>query len=181
VRRLRLVAQGVAIGLVVSLLGLLVWKVAQDEGGNPAAEFDSGKEAVAPGFTLRRLNGDGELELASLRGKVVVLNFWAAWCEPCAKEMPRLEDAWQRYRGRGVTFIGVNTTDFSGDAQRFVKRFGVTFPIVRDGNGRVLAKYGGLPIPWTYFVDRAGRIVGYIRGEVTAEALEDGLQEALAT
>ena len=180
-RRLKLVGQGVAIGLVASLLGLLVWKVAQDEGGNPAAQFAEGKTTSAPSFTLQRLEGDGSVRLESLRGKVVVINFWASWCEPCKKEMPRLEQAWQRYRGRGVTFIGVNTTDFTGDAQRFVDRYRLTFPVVRDGNGRVLAKYGGLPIPWTYFVNREGLIVGYIRGEVTAEALEDGLQEALAT
>lgn len=180
-RRLRLAGQGVAIGLVASLLGLLVWKVAQDEGGNPAAQFSQGKTTSAPSFTLERLEGDGSVRLESLRGKVVVINFWASWCEPCKKEMPRLEQAWQRYRGRGVTFIGVNTTDFTGDAERFVERYRLTFPVVRDGNGRVLAKYGGLPIPWTYFVNREGLIVGYIRGEVTAEALEDGLQEALAT
>ncbi len=180
-RRLRLIGQGVAIGLVASLLGLLVWKVAQDEGGNPAAQFSEGETPPAPSFALRRLRGDGMVRLESLRGRVVVINFWASWCEPCKKETPRLEQAWQRYRGRGVTFIGVNTTDFSGDAQRFVDRYRVTFPVVRDGNGRVLAQYGGLPIPWTYFVSREGRIVGYIRGEVTAEALENGLQEALAT
>jgi peroxiredoxin len=181
VRRLRLVGQGVAIGLVASLLGLLVWKVAQGEGGNPAAQFARGETTPAPSFALRRLDGDGTVRLESLRGRVVVINFWASWCEPCKKEMPRLEQAWQRYRGRGVTVIGVNTTDFSGDAQQFVKRYRLTFPVVRDGNGRVLARYGGLPIPWTYFVNRKGLIVGYIRGEVTAEGLEDGLQEALAT
>ncbi|MBA2568006.1 MAG: TlpA family protein disulfide reductase, partial [Actinobacteria bacterium] len=145
------------------------------------AQFSQGETPPAPSFVLRRLRGDGMVRLESLRGRVVVINIWASWCEPCKKETPRLEQAWQRYRGRGVTFIGVNTTDFSGDAQRFVDRYRVTFPVVRDGNGRVLAQYGGLPIPWTYFVSREGRIVGYIRGEVTAEALENGLQEALAT
>lgn len=179
-RRMKLAGQVVAVGLVVSLLGLLGWKLANDDSGNPAAAFERGERPVAPDFTLDRLDTDGELELSSLRGRVVVLNFWAAWCDPCRREMPRLEQAWQRYRDRGVTFVGVNTTDFSGDAQRFVRRYRVTFPTVRDGNGRVLARYGGLPIPWTYFVGRDGRIVGYIHGEVTAEALEDGLRQALA-
>jgi cytochrome c biogenesis protein CcmG/thiol:disulfide interchange protein DsbE len=179
-RRMKLAGQMVAVGLVASMLGLLAWKVTHDDTGNPAAAFERGENPVAPVFTLDRMDADGELRLSSLRGKVVVVNFWAAWCDPCKKEMPRLEDAWRRYRDRGVTFVGVNTTDFSGDAQRFLRRYQVTFPIVRDGNGRVLARYGGLPIPWTYFVGRDGRIVGYIRGEVTEDALEDGLRQALA-
>jgi cytochrome c biogenesis protein CcmG, thiol:disulfide interchange protein DsbE len=179
-RRLKLAGQVLAVGLVASMLGLLAWKVTHDDGGNPAAAFERGERPVARGFTLDRMDEDGELSLSSLRGRVVVLNFWASWCDPCRKEMPRLEQAWQRYRERGVTFVGVNTTDFTGDAERFLRRYRVTFPVVRDGNGRVLARYGGLPIPWTYFVGRDGRIVGYIRGEVTEDALEDGLEQALA-
>lgn len=179
-RAMKLAGQVLAVGLVVLLFGLLAWKVTHDDSANPAAAFERGERPVAYDFRLDRMDADGELELSSLRGQVVVVNFWAAWCDPCRKEMPRLEEASKRYRGQGVTFVGVNTTDFSGDAQRFLRRYKVTFPIVRDGNGRVLARYGGLPIPWTYFIGRDGRIVGYIRGEVTAEALEDGLRQALA-
>jgi cytochrome c biogenesis protein CcmG/thiol:disulfide interchange protein DsbE len=179
-RRMKLAGQVIAVGLVAALLGLLAWKVTHDDSSNPAEAFERGESPVAYDFTLDRMDRDGELQLSSLRGRVVVLNFWAAWCDPCREEMPRLEDAWRRYRGRGVSFVGVNTTDFTGDADRFLRRYGVTFPIVRDGNGRVLARYGGLPIPWTYFVGRDGRIVGYIHGEVTEDALEDGLEQALA-
>lgn len=177
--RLKLVGQGVAVGLVGALLGLLVWKLAQGGGANPAAELSRGGKPRAASFQLQRLDGSGSLRLQDLRGQVVVLNFWAAWCDPCKKEMPRLEQAWRRHKNRGVTFVGINTTDFTGDARKFVERYRVTFPVVRDPNGRVLAKYGGLPIPWTYFVGRDGRIVAYIRGEVTSSALEDGLREAL--
>lgn len=172
-RRAKLVSQGVAVGLVASLLGLLVWKVVSDE------KPDVQRGAVAPDFTLERLGADGSVRLSSLRGKVVVVNFWASWCTPCKKEMPLLEETWQRYRGRGVEFIGVNTTDFSGDAQRFVKRYNVTFPVVRDSNGRVLARFGGLPLPWTYFIDSKGQIASYLRGEVREEELERGIQAAL--
>lgn len=178
-RRLQLVAQGAAVGLVAALLGLLVWKVAREDQPNLVAGLAAGEETIAPDFTLDRLAAGGSLRLSSLRGKAVVVNFWASWCEPCKQEMPLLEKSWRRYRDRGVTFVGVNTTDFTGDAERFVERYGVTFPIVRDGSGRVLSRYGGLPIPWTYFIDRDGRIVGYIRGEVTSEPLEDGLRRAL--
>jgi peroxiredoxin len=178
--RLKLVGQGAAVGLVVALLGLLVWKVAQqDDPGGVAAAFERGERPQAPAFSLRRVSGDGTIELASLRGQVVVLNFWASWCNPCKKEMPRLEAAWRRYRQRGVTLVGVNSNDFTGDARTFLKRFGVTYPNVRDGNGRVLVRYGGLPIPWTFFIDRKGRIVSYVHGEVSGEALNEGIGEAL--
>jgi cytochrome c biogenesis protein CcmG, thiol:disulfide interchange protein DsbE len=179
-RRMKLAGQVIAVGLVAALLGLLAWKVTHDDTRNPAAEFERGEQPMADDFTLERMDADGKLRLSSLRGDVVVINFWAAWCDPCRREMPRLEEAWRRYRGRGVTFVGVNTNDFTGDAERFLRRYDVTFPNVRDGRGRVLTRYGGLPIPWTYFVGRDGRIVGYIRGEVTEEALEDGLRQALA-
>lgn len=180
-RRLKLVSQGAAVGLVVALLGLLVWKVArQDDPGGAAAKFERGEPTAAPVFNLKRLDGEGKLSLASLRGKVVVVNFWAAWCEPCKEEAPRLESAWRRHRDRGVAFVGVDTNDYSGDAKGFLERYGVTYPNVHDGNGRVLTKYGGLPIPRTFIVGRNGLLAGYIFGEASAEALEEGIEDALS-
>jgi cytochrome c biogenesis protein CcmG, thiol:disulfide interchange protein DsbE len=180
-RRLKLAGQGAAIGLVAALLGLLVWKVAnQDDPGGVAAKFQRGERTPARHFTLDRLDGPGEVSLASLRGKVVVLNFWAAWCEPCKREVPLFQDAFERYRNQGVTFLGVDTNDFSGNARRFLERYGVTYPNVRDGNGRVLARYGGLPLPRTFVIDRSGYVNGYIFGEVRKDALHQAIEEALA-
>jgi cytochrome c biogenesis protein CcmG, thiol:disulfide interchange protein DsbE len=180
-RRLKLAGQGAAIGLVAALLGLLVWKVAnQDDPGGVAAKFQRGERTPAKEFRLDRLDGPGELSLASLRGKVVVLNFWAAWCEPCKRETPLLQDAFERYRDQGVTVLGVDTNDFSGNAKRFLERYQVTYPNVRDGNGRVLARYGGLPLPRTFVIDRSGYVNGYIFGEVREDALHRAIEEALA-
>jgi cytochrome c biogenesis protein CcmG, thiol:disulfide interchange protein DsbE len=179
-RRLKLVGQGAAVGLVVALLGLLVWKVAhQDAPGGAAAAFERGERKAAPGFTLERLDGRGRVSLVSLRGKVVVLNFWASWCGPCKKEAPLFQDAFERYRGRGVAVVGVDTNDYSGSAKRFLERYGVTYLNVRDRSGRVLAKYGGLPIPRTFLIDRSGRVNGYIFGEIRAEGLDRAIREAL--
>jgi len=177
--RFKLAGQVGALGLVAALLGLLVWKVIQNDRTNVAQAFTRGDRPMAKDFTLERLNGEGSLQLSSLRGKVVVINFWAAWCDPCKSEAPRFQAASERYRDR-VAFVGVDTTDYSGDARAFLARYGVTYPNVRDPNGRVLHDYGGLPIPRTFVLARSGRVHGYIFGEARAEELESAIREALA-
>jgi cytochrome c biogenesis protein CcmG/thiol:disulfide interchange protein DsbE len=166
-----------AVGLVAGLLGLLVWRVATQDSGGVAAAVDRGERPPAKDFTLERLDGDGKVRLSSLRGRVVVVNFWASWCDPCKREAPRFQRAFERHAGR-VAFVGVDTTDFSGDARSFVERYGVTYPNVRDQGG-VLTKYGGLPLPRTFFVDRSGHVVDDIFGEAREEDIEQGIEEAL--
>ena len=111
-RRLLLVAQGAAIGLVVLLFALLVWKLVVDEGGAIAAATARGERPDAPDFTLERLDEDGELTLSSLQGKAVIVNFWASWCAPCKEEAPFLEDIWAEKRDDGLVMLGVDTKDF---------------------------------------------------------------------
>jgi cytochrome c biogenesis protein CcmG/thiol:disulfide interchange protein DsbE len=177
--RLKLAGQAGALVLVASLLVLLTWKVIQNDKKNVAQDFTSGKQPMAVDFNLERLNGPGSLRLSSLRGKVVVINFWAAWCDPCKSEAPRFQSAFERYRGR-VAFVGVDANDFSGDARAFLTRYGVSYPNVRDPAGRVLHDYGGLPIPRTFVVARSGKVHGYIFGEARAEELQSAIEEALA-
>ena len=179
--KLKLGGQIVAVGTVVALLGLLVWKLATDEGSAVAKALDEGKPIAAPDFALPRLDQEGELRLSSLRGKAVVINFWASWCEPCKEEAPVLEAAWKKYRSRGLVVIGVDAQDFERDARRFMRRYGVTYPVVHDGPGKTLGDFGLTGFPETFFVDRRGRIVGErVAGAVEREQLERNIELALA-
>jgi cytochrome c biogenesis protein CcmG/thiol:disulfide interchange protein DsbE len=156
----RLAGQGLAVALVIGLLGLLVWRVANDNSKGVSQALNDGKQPTAPIFDLARLDGPGRLDLASVRGKKpIVLDFWASWCVPCVHESKRLEAARKEYGDR-VAFIGVDTKDFSGDARAWQKKHGITYPSVHDGSGSVLAKWGGLPIPRIFFVARSGKVVG---------------------
>jgi len=167
------------VAVVAGLLGLLIWKVVHQTKG-AAAELAQGKTPPAPHFDLGRLDVHGKLSLASLRGKVVVLNFWASWCSPCKSEAPRLEAAWRRWRAQGVVVVGVDAQDFSGDARRFMRRYKLTYPNVHDGPGTVLPKYGVTGFPETYFVARSGKLVGErVQGEISRKRLAAGIQRAL--
>jgi cytochrome c biogenesis protein CcmG, thiol:disulfide interchange protein DsbE len=164
-RSARLTAQALAVALVVGLLALLVWRVARDSGKGVAQALADGEQPTAPAFDLARLDGRGRIDLASLRGKKpIVLDFWASWCVPCIHESKRLEAARKDYGDR-VEFIGVDTKDFSGEARRWQRKHGITYPSVHDGSGNVLTKWGGLPIPRIFFVDRSGRVIGELRAE----------------
>jgi cytochrome c biogenesis protein CcmG/thiol:disulfide interchange protein DsbE len=163
------VAQGVAIGLVALLFILLAWSLLDNEGGGLAAAANRGERPTAPDFTLERLDEEGDLQLASLRGRAVVLNFWASWCGPCKEEAPYLEEIWRANRVRGLVVVGLDAKDFRGDARRFVKRFGLTFPIVFDGPGGVVDPYGVTGFPETFVIDREGRVVEAFAGAVSAE------------
>jgi cytochrome c biogenesis protein CcmG/thiol:disulfide interchange protein DsbE len=183
-RRARLVAQGVAIGLVALLFILLVWALATEEGGDLAAAAARGDFPEAPDFTLERLDEDGELTLSSLQGKAVVLNMWASWCFPCKEEAPILEEAWQEHRGRGLVVVGVDTKDFRRDGRDFVRDHDLTFPIVFDGPGEMWDTYGLTGLPETFVIDREGRVVEAMVGGVNTdedrERLEAAIDRALA-
>ena len=171
--RLRIALQAAAVLVVALLLALLGWKVF-----NPDEAPEAGRPA--PGFTLPHLNSDEEVSLASFRGKAVVLNFWASWCGPCKDEAPLLESAWNRYKDHGVVVLGVDAQDFDVDAQRFVDRAGITYPVVRDKHGSTLGHYGVTGFPETWFIDAQGRIVGeHVAGPLTEEDLERNIKIAL--
>jgi cytochrome c biogenesis protein CcmG, thiol:disulfide interchange protein DsbE len=177
--RVRLAAQAAAVAVVVALFGLLAWKVTQGE-SEVTKELAEGGMPEAPAFTLERLDGQGELSLESLRGRPVVLNFWASWCGPCKDEAPLLEDASKRWAGK-VAFVGVDVKDFRGDARTFIERYGVTYPNVYDGKGSTIGRYGVTGYPETYFIDAEGRVRYRIAGPVEdAEEVDDGIRRALS-
>jgi cytochrome c biogenesis protein CcmG, thiol:disulfide interchange protein DsbE len=156
----RLTAQALAVAVVVGLLALLIWRVAHQDTATVSKALNGGKHPTAPTFDLARLDGHGRIDLATLRGKKpLVLDFWASWCTPCIHESKRLETAMKKY-GNRVAFIGVDTKDFSADARSWQRKHGITYPSVHDGGGKVLAKWGGLPIPRIFFISRSGKVVG---------------------
>ena len=162
-RPVRFVLQALALAGVGGLLVLLVWKLTHDPGGGIAAQLAQGKRPEAPNFTLERLDGRGTVDLASI-SKPRVLDFWASWCYSCPYESQRLEKYSRLYRGK-IAFIGVNTDDFAGDAKKYVRRYGLSYTIVREQGKKVLNTWGGLPIPRIFFIDRNGKVVGQMQVE----------------
>jgi cytochrome c biogenesis protein CcmG, thiol:disulfide interchange protein DsbE len=168
--RVKLTGQVVAVALVAGLLGLLIWKVAHG----------SGKTAQPKNFTLPRLDRPGKLELASLKGRVVVLNFFASWCPPCKEEAPDLEKIWREYRSKGVVVLGLDSEDFSGDAKGFMRRYGLTYPVVRQNGRDLYGPYGVTGLPETRIIDKDGKYAGtQFYGATTAADLRKSIDEAL--
>lgn len=162
---LKLAAQAVAVAGVGLLATLLVWKLTHQ---TPAPKV--GK--AAPVFSLQRLTGDGDVSLRSLRGKTVVLNFFASWCGPCKREAPVLERLWRQERAKGLVVLGVDANDSRGDGRHFVQAHELTYPVVFDQDGRIASdRYAVSNLPVTYVLNSKGRIVGgQILGPVSEHA-----------
>jgi cytochrome c biogenesis protein CcmG/thiol:disulfide interchange protein DsbE len=134
----------------------------------------------APLFSLATMDGQS-LALEELRGKVVVLNFWASWCFPaCYEEAPVLEQGWQRWRDRGVVVVGVDIQDTAEAAQKFIDQFKLTFPNVRDTRGKISIDYGVYGVPETFFIDRQGRIRLKHVGAVTEQVFVGTVERLLS-
>jgi thiol-disulfide isomerase/thioredoxin len=168
-RRALLVAQGAAVGLVVLLLGLLVWKMATNEGGDLARVANRGELPAGPDFTLERLDRGGMLTLSELRGKAIAVNFWASWCAPCKEESPFLERMWQENRDRGLVIVGVDVQDFRSDARSFARQYGLSYPLVYDGPGTTGDHYGLTGLPETFMLDREGHVVEAFVGGIASD------------
>ena len=130
----------------------------------------------APDKTLPQLDGSGSGSIAELRGKWVLVNFWASWCEPCRQEAPVLESFQQSHRN-GFTVLGINLDDATGDARDFVAEYGLTYPQLRDGDGRERRDaYGMTGFPESFLVDPQGKLALIHRGPVTARYLQDHVE-----
>lgn len=121
---------------------------------------------IAPAWSLTLFDEyrggwpSGTITLADLRGKGVVLNFWASWCKPCEEEAAALEAAWRQYRDRGIVFVGVDYLDQDPAAKRYLQKFDVTYPNGPDLASRISKRYTIRGVPETFFIDPQGKIVG---------------------
>lgn len=167
------------LGGLILLLGLLAFVTLRtNRPASISVALARGETPAAPEFTLPRLDTGEPLSLQALRGKVVVINFWASWCLPCRDEAPAIEETWRRFRDKEVVVLGVNVQDLVPEARKFIRDTGATFPNVRDRDNSVYRAYGLTGVPETFFIDRAGRIVRKFPGVVTnpdewARAVED--------
>ena len=145
---------------MLALVGLLAYGLSSKSTDNSIdSQLAKGVHPAAPTPTLPVLGGSGKQSLVDYRGKVVLLNYWASWCDPCRTEAPLLE-RWQKVMAaRGGTILGVDSNDVSGDAESFVRDHGLTYPSLRDGDGHTQGKLGITGMPESFLIDRQGHIV----------------------
>lgn len=137
----------------------------------------------APAVVLPELDGDGEVSLANLRGRVVVVNFWASWCVACREEHPVLVEAARSYRDRGVVVVGVDYQDSPASARAFLDelgRGGDNYRYVTDPGSRAALDFGLFGVPETFVLDRSGVIAAKITGPVSAASLGGVIDAVLA-
>lgn len=165
--------------LAIVLLGAIVWALPIRRGGeggdhHGAPALDPFEKAgvvelkegqPAPGFTLATLDG-GRASLADHRDKLVVLNFWATWCQPCTLEMPSLEALWQRYRARGLIVVAVSVDRGAppGLLEPYVRNLKLTFPILLDPDGQTSNGWRVTALPSTFLVRPGGDVTGMAVG-----------------
>lgn len=171
-----------AIILAVAVVGLLVYGVAAGGDDNSLdSAVQKGQRPAAPGANveLPLLNGKGTMSLAELRGKIVVLNFWASWCEPCAAEAPILVRAENEMRKAGDgTVLGVTYKDFADESRAFARRHGLNYPSVRDDKLDLAPLYGTTKLPETFVIDAQGRVVAIGRGQLKEKFLRNAIAQA---
>ena len=140
-----------------------------------------GKSTVAPDFSLESLDGKS-MRLSDLRGKAVLLNFWATWCGPCKIEMPWFVELQNKYGAQGLQIVGVAMDDASKeDIAKFAKEMGVNYPIL-IGKESIGDQYGGIPaLPESFFIGRDGKMVDKIIGLKGKSEIEDAVKKALNT
>ncbi|MBN1285437.1 MAG: TlpA family protein disulfide reductase [Anaerolineae bacterium] len=157
--------------IVIALILVGVLALALVEANRPHPEVGS----LAPDFTLETLDG-ATITLSALRGKVVLINFWASWCVPCKEEAPQLEALWRRYKDRDVVFVGIDWADPENLAREYLEEFDITFPNGRDLGEKIGDLYKLSGVPETYLIDRSGVIDQFYLGPVWFDDLSARLE-----
>jgi len=163
-----------------ALVALLTYGVAST---GPDTSIDerlaAGERVEAPVRDLPVLGADGTGSLADHAGKVVVLNVWASWCEPCKTEMPLLQRTHERIEPRDALVLGIDMQDSTERALAFLREEGIEFTSLRDRDREYARELGVSAYPETFLIDRAGRIAAARRGPVTEEWLDEHLEPLL--
>jgi peroxiredoxin len=182
-----------ALTLGTLLLGGCAGSNAVDQNSGGQYRFVSGTSAghlIAAGdrkpagmFAGTLLDG-GTYKLAAQRGKVVVVNFWATWCPPCVIETPEFNRVYRAYRSKGVTFVGIDTKEYSHSAPKaFVAHHHISYPIVADEPGRIALELGNIPtqaLPFTVLIDKQGRVAATYLSTLAPKDLEPVLDKLAA-
>ncbi|HEX6818354.1 MAG TPA: TlpA disulfide reductase family protein [Ktedonobacterales bacterium] len=158
------------------LLILLVRLIAAGHAAATVAPYPLVGHA-APDFNISLWNGQSgqKLHLADLKGKPVVVNFWAWWCDSCTQEMPMLEDAYKHYSAQGVVFVGMSYVDAEAQSTSFLQQHSITYPVGPDATGEVSVAYGVTGVPETVFIGRDGKIVSKVPAQLDEKSLAAGL------
>ena len=184
--RLLILVVLVVVAVVLPAGAALLGRDAPGSGGPGAATSTSASTAVQtypPGTPARALRLPGldgpEVDLAALRGRPVVVNFWATWCEPCVREFPLLRAAAAEHRADRLAVVGVLTGDRPGPARDFVRAQRATWPVALDPETTTAAAWGTAGLPHTWFIRRDGTLASHQLGELTQASLDRQLAEIL--
>ncbi len=168
----------IVVALVISIMLVFGIQKARHSSRPPGAGKLQGQPA--PDFTLASLDGK-TLKLSDYRGKAVLLNFWATWCEPCKIEMPWFADLQKKYEAQGLQVLGVAMDDATPkEIAEFARKLGVNYPIL-VGKEEVGIQSGGVQyLPSTFYISRDGKIIDRVFGLVSRSEIESNIQKALA-
>lgn len=143
--------------------------ISQEEKKSQASE-----PKPAQDFTLKDLNGN-EVKLSSLKGKAVIINFWATWCHPCREEIPDLQRGYDENKDKGLIILGVNIKEKESKVSKFAKDYKMTYPILLDIDGTTSDAYRVFGIPMSFFIDRNGLVKDSFIGMLTKEEISKKL------
>ena len=133
---------------------------------------------LAPDFEMQYPDGR-KVKLSDFKGKPVIVNFWATWCAPCEAELPEFVQTYEKYKDQGLVILGVNAQESGEDANKFVEKYNLSFPVTLDSRGEVMGLYAVRGLPTTLFIDPEGRVAVRWAGILTKPMIEEYLGQIL--